>query len=113
MGQDETRWFDYRTNKQIKEPEFHESDYKSVAHVCGARLRGGHYQRLRRAMETAQQTDHLLRLRDVAEKTGLSRSTIYRMIEAERFPRPYRVGDFAVRWKSSSIDLWIGALNRG
>jgi prophage regulatory protein len=62
-------------------------------------------------METAQQTDYLLRLRDVIEKTSLSRSTIYRRIDDKTFPKPVKVGDFAVRWKSSAIDGWITGLS--
>ncbi len=61
-------------------------------------------------METAQQTDYLLRLRDVIERTSLSRSTIYRRIDDRTFPMPVKIGGFAVRWKSSIIEGWIAGL---
>jgi prophage regulatory protein len=83
----------------------------SVGHVRVAGLRGVRFQRLQRAMKTEQQTDYLLRLRDVIEKTSLSRSTIYRRIDDRTFPKPVKVGDFAVRWKSSAIDGWITGLS--
>ncbi|WP_308410953.1 MULTISPECIES: AlpA family phage regulatory protein [Stutzerimonas stutzeri group] len=55
----------------------------------------------------------MLRLRDVLNRTGLSRSTIYNKLDAssphydEKFPRQVRVGSGAVRWIESEIDLWI------
>jgi prophage regulatory protein len=87
------------------------SDYMSVAHDSGGRLRDRSAPGFRAPMENSQQPEHLLRLRDVVERTRLSRSTIYRLIDGGRFPKPFRVGDFAVRWKSSMIDGWIADLS--
>lgn len=55
--------------------------------------------------------DCLLRLRDVALRTGMSRSTIYRRIDDQTFPKPVKVGGFAVRWRESTIDGWIAGLS--
>lgn len=55
--------------------------------------------------------DRLLRLRDVTARTGMSRSTIYRRIDDKTFPKPVKVGDFAVRWRESTIDGWIAGLS--
>jgi len=52
----------------------------------------------------------LLRLRDVIAQTGLSKSTIYRMIKLEKFPAPRQVGERAARWPSSEIDKWIASI---
>lgn len=55
----------------------------------------------------------MLRLRDVLNRTGLSRSTIYNKLDAssphydEKFPRQVRLGSGAVRWIESEIDLWL------
>lgn len=54
--------------------------------------------------------DRLIDRRHVEEMTGLSRSTIYKMISEDRFPRPIRIGRRAVRWKASVVALWIEKL---
>ena len=51
--------------------------------------------------------DRLLRRREVEKITGLSRSSIYRLMQEGGFPRPVRVGPSAVRWKASDITAWI------
>ena len=40
----------------------------------------------------------LLTLREVTEVTAVSRSVIYALMAASKFPKPIRVGDRAVRW---------------
>ena len=47
-----------------------------------------------------------LRLQAVIRVTGLSRSTLYRLIADKRFPRPVRLGPRAVAWRHSDIDAW-------
>ncbi|TNC61832.1 helix-turn-helix transcriptional regulator [Rubellimicrobium roseum] len=49
---------------------------------------------------------HLNR-REVEEIVGLSRASIYRLMERGEFPRPVRVTSKAVRWPESSIAQWI------
>ena len=51
--------------------------------------------------------DRLLRRREVEKITGMSRSSIYRLMQEGEFPRPVRIGPAAVRWKSSDITTWI------
>ena len=51
--------------------------------------------------------DKLLRRREVERITGMSRSSIYRLMQEGDFPRPVRVGLAAVRWKVSEIEAWI------
>ena len=51
--------------------------------------------------------DRLLRRREVERITGMSRSSIYRLMQEGEFPRPVRVGPAAVRWKTSNITDWI------
>ena len=59
--------------------------------------------------ETA--TDFLLRRSEVEKQTALSRASIYRLIHAGLFPRPVALGTGSVRWKQSSITLWLSNLN--
>lgn len=54
--------------------------------------------------------DRLLRLREVKERTGLGKSTIYRKMASGAFPKPVSVGGSSVRWKESDINAWIAAL---
>ena len=51
--------------------------------------------------------DRLLRRRQVEAMTGLSRSSIYRLMQDGEFPRPLRVGSNAVRWRLSDIIRWM------
>lgn len=52
----------------------------------------------------------LLRLSDVIQITGLSRATVYRLVEKDRFPRPRRIGDRAVAWVNSEVEEWADGL---
>jgi prophage regulatory protein len=47
------------------------------------------------------------RLQTVIQVTGLSRSTIYRMVASGAFPAPVKVGLRAVAWRWADLDRWI------
>jgi prophage regulatory protein len=47
-----------------------------------------------------------LRLAQVREKTGLSRSAIYAMAD---FPKPVPIGLRAVAWVEAELDAWMEA----
>lgn len=49
----------------------------------------------------------ILRLKQVAAETGLSRSSIYRGIEAGTFPSSISLGLRAVGWRRGDIDAWL------
>lgn len=51
-------------------------------------------------------TEQLLRRPDVEQRTGLSRSSIYRMMDEGDFPRPIRIGRRAVAWRASDLERW-------
>ncbi|HJL53991.1 MAG TPA: AlpA family transcriptional regulator [Arenicellales bacterium] len=51
----------------------------------------------------------LLRLSSVIDRTGLSKSSIYKQIQEHAFPSQVRIGDRAVAWLESDIDRWIGS----
>lgn len=48
-----------------------------------------------------------LRLKEVIELTGLSRSTIYKYIEDGLFPRSVSLGGRAVAWVEQEVHDWI------
>ena len=52
-------------------------------------------------------TEYHLRRPAVEAVTGLSRSSIYSMMDDGSFPRPIRVGKRAVAWPQSTIEAWL------
>lgn len=50
-----------------------------------------------------------LRMPTVVRMTGLGRSTIYRLIADQRFPRPVKLGPRAVAWRRADLDRWSEA----
>ena len=51
----------------------------------------------------------LLRDKEVARMIGVSRSTLWRLVRADLFPPPIRVGTRAVRWRLSEVLEWIAS----
>jgi prophage regulatory protein len=49
----------------------------------------------------------LIRLPEVMDQVGLSRSTIYLYIQKGEFPAPVKLGSRSVAWNSEDIDAWI------
>lgn len=52
----------------------------------------------------------LLRMPAVVRQTGLARSTIYRLMASNEFPRPVRLARRAVGWRRADIDRWSESL---
>jgi prophage regulatory protein len=48
----------------------------------------------------------LIRLSAVMRLTGLSRSTIYRMIAEHTFPAPVKLAKRAVAWRQDDVRRW-------
>ena len=49
----------------------------------------------------------LLRISEVAARTGLGRSTIYEWSADGRFPAPVRLGGRVARWVEAEVDEWL------
>ena len=49
----------------------------------------------------------LLRRPEVQRKTGLSRSTLYALEAAGRFPRRVKLSERCAAWPSDAVDAWI------
>ncbi|WP_306155246.1 AlpA family transcriptional regulator, partial [Roseovarius sp. MMSF_3281] len=47
--------------------------------------------------------------KDVQKITGLSRSTIYRHINAGTFPAPVKLTERLIGWHSSTISDWMAS----
>jgi prophage regulatory protein len=53
------------------------------------------------------QTKKFLRLPQVKDSTGLSRTSIYRKIAAHEFPRPIHIGQRSVAWVEADVLRWM------
>jgi prophage regulatory protein len=51
--------------------------------------------------------DRLLRIGEVISSTGLSRRSLYRMVDRGDFPRQVQIGANMVAWRQSDVDRWI------
>ena len=57
-----------------------------------------------------QEKEHklaILRRRQVEQRTGLSRSTLYQYMKDGCFPKPVPLGPRAVGWLESEVSDWI------
>ena len=52
----------------------------------------------------------ILRRRQLEEKLGLSRSSIYQMIADGSFPKPIKLGRRAVGWRAEEVEKWLAAM---
>ena len=50
--------------------------------------------------------DRFLRIKAVLNRTGLTRTTLYRMVQAGKFPRQVPIGLRCSGWRESSVDEW-------
>ena len=54
----------------------------------------------------AGRADRILRLPAVLERTGLSRSTLYRKIKAGSFPKQVQISTRCAGWRDSDVSEW-------
>lgn len=52
-------------------------------------------------------SDRILRLKTVLDRTGLSRSTLYRKIDEGSFPRQIPISARGTGWRESAVERWI------
>ncbi|PMG79220.1 AlpA family transcriptional regulator [Vibrio lentus] len=50
-----------------------------------------------------------LKLKEVMQKTALSRSAIYRKMNDDEFPKSINLGERAVAWVEKEVDEWMEA----
>lgn len=51
--------------------------------------------------------EKILRMRTVLDRTGLSRSTIYRKMREGTFPRQVEISEHCRGWRESAIHHWM------
>jgi prophage regulatory protein len=63
-------------------------------------------------MAMQEKVQQILRPREVAERLGLSVTTVWRLRKRGELPPPIRVSPGAVGWRADEIDAWLGARER-
>lgn len=56
---------------------------------------------------TAPQDIKILRINDVAKRTGVCRATVYNWLKSAEFPRQIQLGPKSVGWVASEVDAWL------
>lgn len=56
---------------------------------------------------TDDPSNRIIRLPTVLNKTGLSRSTVYRKMEAGTFPRNLRLSLRCAGWREADVNDWL------
>lgn len=57
--------------------------------------------------------DPIHRIDGVKTITGLSRSTIYRLMAESKFPPGIKLGERATGWRQSSLEAWLKSRESG
>lgn len=54
-----------------------------------------------------------LRISKVTDKTGVSKTHIYRLIKAGAFPKPAKISERVSIWDESTLDDWLAGKFEG
>jgi prophage regulatory protein len=57
-----------------------------------------------------QKYEKFIRLSEVIKRTGISRSSIYRLVNKNKFPAPVRISEKSIAFIESEINDWIESL---
>jgi len=60
-------------------------------------------------LEAATVPGALLRIDTVCSVVGLSRATIYRLVDAGKFQKPVHVTPRCTRWRADAVSAWSAA----
>ena len=52
-------------------------------------------------------TERFIRKKEVIFRTGLTSSSLYRLMEQNNFPQSVQISERSVAWKESDVDRWI------
>ncbi|PNS09579.1 helix-turn-helix transcriptional regulator [Solilutibacter silvestris] len=59
-------------------------------------------------MQNQNNSQRLIRVRDVVSRTGISRPTVYRLMGERSFPEALKVGNMTL-WVEGEVDAWVNA----
>lgn len=52
----------------------------------------------------------IIRRKEITKLTGLSWSTIIRMVDAEEFPPPVKLNERSIGWRRTDVEAWAKKL---
>jgi len=55
------------------------------------------------------QPDTLLALPAVVRITSLSRATIYRLSQRDKFPKPIKISENRIAWPAEAVAAWVAS----
>ena len=64
-------------------------------------------------MNSNDEPDRFIKLEEVKRRVGLGKSMIYRLIQEQKFPPPYKLSAFASRWSNREVSAWIHGVKDG
>ena len=50
------------------------------------------------------------RIKDVCSELGISRASVYRLLQSGGFPKPLKLGKRAIGWERDHIQQWVKSL---
>jgi len=53
------------------------------------------------------QRSRVVRMSSLIQRVGLSRASIYRLMDQGVFPKSFKIGNSAIGWDETDIDAWI------
>ena len=53
----------------------------------------------------------ILRMKDVCCELGVSRASVYRLLQSEGFPKPLKRGKRTIGWERDHIQQWVKSLS--
>ncbi len=53
------------------------------------------------------QPDRILRIKAVLDRTGLSRTTLYRKVQTGSFPKQVAISTRCIGWRESAVTEWL------
>ncbi|WP_242477992.1 helix-turn-helix transcriptional regulator [Rubrivivax gelatinosus] len=59
-----------------------------------------------RSLRPSAEPEGFMRLQSVMRLTGLGRSTIYRMINRQTFPKPVQLSERSIGWRRGDVEQW-------
>jgi len=51
--------------------------------------------------------DYIITMQEVCAMIGLSRHTVYRMVDLGQFPTPGKLGTRRIGWRTSDVNAWL------
>ncbi len=58
--------------------------------------------------EEGTKVERMVSMGELTERLGLSRSTIYAMVEEGTFPAPIKIGSRRIAWRVAAVEEWLG-----